>query len=151
MAHHSDIRITEHREVSGTAVGLTAFASMMMVMAGSFSVLIGLAGIFENEFWEVVPALDTATSGDVYVFQLDATTWGWIHLLLGVVVAAAGFALFYGQVWARVVGVMVAVVSAIVNFMWLPLYPMWGMLVIALDVAIIWALTAHGRDLAHSR
>ena len=73
---------------------------------------------------------------------------GWIHLLAGVLLVVAGFFLFQGAVWAGSVGVGVAVISAVLNFMWLPYYPMWSMLIIALDVFVIWALTAHGRDIA---
>ena len=69
-------------------------------------------------------------------------------LIGGIVVALAGFALFTGAVWARAVGVIVVGISAVVNFMWLPYYPFWSMLIIALDIFVIWALTAHGRDVA---
>ena len=69
---------------------------------------------------------------------------GWI---LGIVVLASGFGIFTGNAAARTVGVIVAALSAVANFLWLPWYPIWGGIVIALDVAIIWALTAHGRDI----
>ena len=69
----------------------------------------------------------------------------------GIIVVLAGIGLFSGAVWARTVGVIVAALSAIVNFAWLPWYPIWGIIIIAVDVAVIWALTAHGRDIAISR
>ena len=84
------------------------------------------------------------------MFSFDTTTWGWIHLIVGIVVILAGFGIFTGNVLARSVGVIVAVVSAIANFMWLPYYPIWSVIVIAIDIAVIWALTAHGRDLARA-
>ena len=86
--------------------------------------------------------------GQKWVFSFNVTTWGWIHLLAGGVLVVAGYFLFQGAVWARVVGVSVAIISAVLSFMWLPYYPIWSMLIIALDVFIIWALTVHGRDIA---
>ena len=81
-----------------------------------------------------------------YLLQFDATQWGWIHLLLGLVVLFAGFAVMSGQTWARVIGVILAVVSALSNFAFIPYYPFWSLTIIALDVFVIWALTAHGSD-----
>jgi hypothetical protein len=82
-----------------------------------------------------------------YVFKLDVTAWGWIHLLLGILIFAAGLGLFAGQVWARVVGVGLALLSAIATFGFIPYYPFWSVLIIALAIGVIWALTAHGRDI----
>ncbi|HET9724456.1 MAG TPA: hypothetical protein VFR44_11545 [Actinomycetota bacterium] len=134
------------REPSGWAVGWTFFAGFMMIMIGAFHVIAGLAGIFEDEFLRVVPAVGTQVQGDVYFLQFDATTWGWIHLIGGIVVALAGFGLFSGAVWARTVGVIMAVISTLIAFAWIPYYPVWGIIIIAMAVAVIWALTAHGRD-----
>jgi hypothetical protein len=129
-------------ESSGWAVGFALFAAVMMIMAGSWQALAGLVAIFQNEFY-----VQTRN----YVFQLDATTWGWIHLVVGVVVGLAGLALLAGQTWARVVGIVLAVLSAIANFLFIPYYPFWSMLIIALDVLVIWALAAHGRELRGAR
>jgi hypothetical protein len=82
-----------------------------------------------------------------YLFKFDVTTWGWIHLILGIIVALAGWGLLSGRTWARVVGITLAVLSAIANFLWLPYYPLWSLLIIALDVLVIWALAAHGHEL----
>ena len=76
----------------------------------------------------------------------DVTTWGWIHILVGVIAVAAVVGLFSGAVWARTVAVAVAAVSILVNFLWLPYNPVWAVLIIAFDIFVIWALTAHGRD-----
>jgi len=124
---------------SGWAVGWTVFAAFMMVMIGIFQAIAGLAALFNDEFYVV---------GKEYIFQFDVTTWGWIHLLLGIVVLLAGFGLFTGAVWARAVGVIMAVISAILGFAWMPWYPIWGITFVAIAVAVIWALTAHGRDIA---
>jgi hypothetical protein len=118
------------------------FAAIMMIMVGVFDALQGLIGIFQNEFY-------VATRN--YLFKLDATTWGWIHLILGVLIAFAGWGLLSGRTWARVVGITLAVISAITNFLWIPYYPFWAILIITLDVFVIWALAAHGGELREPR
>ena len=126
------------RETSGWAVGLILFAAIMMIMVVVFQALQGLIAIFENEFY-------AATRN--YIFKFDATTWGWIHLILGLIVAFAGWGLLSGRTWARVLAITLAVLSAIANFLFIPYYPFWSLLLITLDVLVIWALAAHGGDL----
>ena len=91
------------------------------------------------------------TADNTYYLSLDTTSWGWTHLIVGIIVFLAGLGVLAGQVWARTVGVIVAAGSAIVNFAFIPVYPVWAIVVIAIDIAIIWALTAHGRDIATPR
>jgi hypothetical protein len=122
---------------SGWATGFIMFAGVMMIMAGSFQAFAGLVAIFENEFYVTTPN---------YLLQLDATSWGWIHLLLGLLVVFAGFAVLNGMVWGRVIGVTLAVLSAFANFAFIPYSPFWSTLIIAVDIFVIWALTVHGRD-----
>jgi hypothetical protein len=129
---------SRERPASGWAVGVTLFAAVMMLLTGTFQVLAGLVAIFENEFY---------VSTRNYLFQFDATSWGWIHLIVGLIVAFAGWGLLSGRTWARVVAITLAVLSATANFLFLPYYPFWALTVIALDIFIIWALTAHGHDL----
>ena len=136
------------QERSGTAIGFTMFAAFMMIMVGCFHIISGLAGLFENEFWSIVPAVGTEQGGDAYFLQFDATTWGWIHLIVGLIVLFAGMALFKGSVWARTVGVILAIISAIANFAFLPWYPFWSITMIVVSIFVIWALTVHGRDIA---
>jgi hypothetical protein len=124
-------------EPSGWAVGWTWFAGFMMIMIGVFHVIAGLVAVIDDEFYVV---------GQEYVFQFDTSTWGWIHLIVGAVVLLAGFAVFSGAVWARSVGVIMALISAIAAFAWLPYYPVWAIVIIAIAVSVIWALSAHGRD-----
>ena len=102
------------------AVGLTLFAAVMMIMVGAFQALQGIVALFNDTFY---------VAGEKWIFSFDITTWGWIHLVVGA-------------------GVAVAALSAVLNFMWMPYYPLWSMLIIALDVFVIWALIAHGRDIA---
>jgi hypothetical protein len=127
-----------NREVSGWAVGWTVFAAVMLWLIGAFHAIAGLIGIVEDELYVV---------GREYIFQFDVTTWGWIHLIMGIIVIAAGVGLFSGAAWARTVGVIVAIVSILANFAWLPWYPIWSITMIAIGILVIWALTIHGRDI----
>jgi hypothetical protein len=126
------------RETSGWAVGFILFAAIMMIMVGVFQAFQGLVAIFENEFY-------VATRN--YLFQFDATTWGWIHLVVGLLVAFAGWGLLSGRTWARVVAITLALLSAVANFLFIPYYPFWSLLIITLDIFVIWAIAAHGGDL----
>ena len=126
------------REPSSAAEGWTMFASIMMIFIGVPHGIAGLSGIIHDDLYAVTPN---------YVLKFDVTTWGWIHLIGGIVVVLAGFGVFSGKVWARTVGVILAAVSALVSFAWIPLYPIWSIVVIAIDVTVIWALTVHGRDI----
>jgi hypothetical protein len=109
-----------------------------MILVGSFHAIAGLVAIIDDEFY-------VATRE--YVFQFDATQWGWIQLIWGILVAIAGGYLVTGSVVARTVGVLMALGSAIAGFAWLPYYPVWGVTMIAIAVSVVWALTAHGRDI----
>jgi hypothetical protein len=135
----SDYGSRAREEPPGWAAGFIVFAAVMMLLSGVFQALQGLIAIFENEFY-----VQTRN----YLFKFDATTWGWIHLILGIIVALAGWGLLSGRTWARVVGITLAVLSAIANFLWLPYYPFWSLLIIALDVFVIWALAVYGGRLA---
>jgi hypothetical protein len=126
------------RQTSGWAVGFIMFAAIMMIMAGVFQALQGLVAIFENEFY-------VATRN--YTFQFDATTWGWIHLLLGLLVAFAGWGLLSGKTWARLLAITLAALSATANFLFIPYYPFWSLLLVTLNILVIWAITAHGGEL----
>jgi hypothetical protein len=126
-------------ERSSWAAGYTVFAACVMITVGILHAITGLVALLDDQFFVI---------GQKYVFKIDVTTWGWIHLVAGLVVLLAGLALFSGAIWARTIGVLLAVVSAIANFAFLPYYPVWSIVMIALDVAILWALTVHGRDVA---
>ncbi len=130
--------MTELKVRSDAAIGWTIFAAFMMMIIGSFHLIAGLAGLIGDNLYAKTPN---------YLFQFDTTTWGWIHLIGGTVVIAAGIGLFNGAVWARTVGVIVAAVSALATFAWMPAYPVWAITILAIDIAVIWALTAHGRDI----
>ncbi len=110
-----------------------------MVTVGILQLFQGIAAVAKDQVFVV--GLD-------YVYKFDLTTWGWIHIGLGVVVAAVGLALFTGADWARVCAVVVAAISILANFMWLPYYPWWSVLIIALDVVVIWAVSTWDPDRA---
>lgn len=116
--------------------GWTALAATLMIFGGAMAILQGISAIAKDNVF-------VATND--YVFQFSLTGWGWVHLILGIVIVLAGFALFSGAVWARVVGVALAGLGAIANFLWLPHYPLWAIVLIAIDIFIIWALCAGPR------
>ncbi len=118
-------------------VGWIAFAGFMLIIGGIFSATYGLIAIF-NDTWAV-----WGNRGAVF---LDLTQWGWVHLIAGVVVILAGVGVMTGNILARTIGVFVAGVSMIVNFAALPIYPVWSILMITVDVLVIWALIVHGRE-----
>jgi hypothetical protein len=120
---------------SAWAIGGLTFAAAMLMLIGSFQVLAGLAAIFNDDFFVV---------GQNYTFDLDTTAWGWIHLLLGILLLVAGWGLFTGATWAAVTALVLAMLSAVQNFFFIPYYPWWSLLIIALDVWVIWALTRPG-------
>jgi hypothetical protein len=126
------------RQPSGAAAGWIMFAGFVMIIGGSFSALAGLALLINPDTWDNVT--DT-------VIEQSATTWGWWKLIVGAVLILAGFGVFSGNVLARTVGVIAAVVSCISAFAWMNFYPVWAICIIAIDIAVIWALTAHGRDI----
>lgn len=132
---------TSGEPASGWVVGFALFAGVMMVMAGVFGVIAGIAGIAENKFYVVRAG---------YVFEFDVTAWGWIHLLIGVLVGVAGVFVFSGQPWARGIGIATAVVHAVVNFIFIPYYPFWSILLVALDITVIWALAMYSRRTAEA-
>src|SRR4051794_22362421 len=123
-------------EVSWWAVGLAVFAGCIMVLIGFFQFFEGLAAVVRDDQYVVTSR---------YAYKVDTTAWGWIHLIWGAVVFGAGFGVLTGRTWARVVGIIVVGASAFAQFLSLPYCPLWAMLIIALDIACIWALSVYGR------
>ena len=127
------------RMPSTAAVGWISFAGILMVVVGGFKILQGLGWVINSK--HLFP------DGNDAVFGQSATSWGWFQILLGVVVLLAGLAVFSGNVLARTVGVIGAVISMFSAFASMTFYPAWALAIIAIDVAVIWALTVHGRDI----
>ena len=120
-------------------VGWIAFAGVMMVLLGTFHVIQGLVAIFRDDYFLL------SSSG--LILEVDYTVWGWIHVIVGAVLVASGFFVFTGNVAARTVGVVLAMLSAIVNLAFLSAYPIWSAIMIGFNVLAIWALTVHGGEL----
>jgi hypothetical protein len=122
-----------------TAIGFTAFAAALMIISGIWALLVGISALAKDRVFVVAPD---------YTYKIDVTGWGWIHLILGIVVAVAGFCLLLGQTWARMLAVVLAICSAVAQFLFLPYYPLWSILIIALNVFVIWAVLTGGRSRA---
>jgi len=120
------------KDVSGWAAAGIGFAAVMLMMIGTFQVVAGLAAIIEDDLFVV---------GRAYAFDLDVTAWGWLHLIIGTLLVFTGFGLFGRQAWAGVTAIFLATLSAIANFFFIPYYPFWAILLIALNVWVIWSLT----------
>lgn len=126
-----------YRETTGWT-GWIVFAGVMMIIAGSLNALYGLVAVV-NDTWVV-----WTNRTHVYI---DVSQWGWVHIVLGAVVLLAGIGVFSGNILARTIGVIVASISLLVNFFFIPVYPLWALTVIAIDALVIWALTAHGSEM----
>jgi hypothetical protein len=122
-------------DVSGWAVGGTLFAATVLMLIGVFQAVAGLVAIFDDDFYLVTRN---------YTFDLDTSAWGWIHLLIGILLVAVAWGLFARSAWAGVTAIMLAGLSAVVNFFFIPYYPFWSILIIALDIWVIWSLTRPG-------
>jgi hypothetical protein len=118
--------------VSGWAIGGLTFAASMLFLIGAFQVIAGLAAIINDEFFVI---------GRNYTFDLDVSAWGWIHLILGGLLLFAGWGLYAMRTWAVITALVLAMLSAIDNFFFIPYYPWWSLLIIALDIWVIWSLT----------
>jgi hypothetical protein len=127
--------------VSPWAVGFVLFAAMMMILLGIFQAIGGLAAVLDDNFYAV-------RSG--YDLKIDVTTWGWIQLVGGIVVALAGVFLLTGNILARIVAITLAVVSIIWSFYSIPYYPVWSILMIAFGIGIIWAVASLGSQVSEA-
>ncbi|MFC8917917.1 hypothetical protein ACGF5F_19030 [Streptomyces sp. NPDC047821] len=128
-AHHTGPE--EHRTRGGWASGGVMFAGVLMMVEGVLGMLQGIAGIAEDDVYGRV--------GE-YVFEFNVSAWGWIHLGLGLLLAAIGAGILSGAEWARASGVALAALAVIANFIWLPYQPVWAIVSIAIAIFVIWAL-----------
>ncbi|MFI6655450.1 hypothetical protein ACIBL8_08055 [Streptomyces sp. NPDC050523] len=119
------------------AAGLVTFGAVMLTIVGLLGVFRGIMAIAKDDVFVNTPN---------YVFQFDLTSWGWIHLVLGVIAVGVSFGLFTAATWARVSGVAIAGLIIIGNFLSLPYYPVWSIVMIAFSGFIIWALCVVKRD-----
>ena len=124
-------RHTYDDEQGSTAYGIAVFAGVLLATLGCFHILQGFSAVLKD---------DVFVKGIDYVYEIDLTTWGWVTMLLGVIGVAVGVGILKGQTWANVVGIGFAGLSALGQFAMMPYYPLWGMLIIAVDILVIWAL-----------
>src|SRR4051794_5794276 len=130
---------TQYAEPTSAWAGWVVFGGVMLIMMGSFQIIEGLVALFDDGFYLV--------RSNGLVVDVNYNTWGWIHLLIGVVGVLAGLGLLVGNMVARIVGVIAAFLSAIVNLAFISAYPVWSAIMITLDVIVIYAVVVHGREL----
>lgn len=128
---------TSHRSAATAwSAGGVIFAATLMIIGGVFGIFEGIAGLVNNRIYSVP---------QVYAWRFTTYSWGWVHLFVGIALAAAGLALLTGSNWARYFGIAVAGVSLLTNFFFVPYYPFWSLAIMAMDVFIIWALATAPR------
>ena len=133
-----DTRTTAYGDRTTGWTGWIGFAGVMMIIGGFLNAFYGLVAVVNDEWvvWTNRSAM-----------FLDITQWGWVHIILGLAIGLAGFGVFTGNVLARTLGVVVAAISLMTNFFFIPAYPIWAITVIVIDMLVIWALTVHGHEM----
>ena len=118
--------------------GWVVFAGVMLIMLGSFQIIQGLVALFDDGFYLV--------RSNGLVVDVDYNTWGWVHTGIGIIGVLAGLGLLAGNMAARIVGIVIAFLSALVNLAFLSAYPVWSTIMITVDVIVIYAIIVHGRE-----
>ncbi|WP_042421425.1 DUF7144 family membrane protein [Streptacidiphilus anmyonensis] len=118
------------------AVGAVVFAAVLLLVNGVLGILQGASAVSKDKVFVSTPH---------YLYKFDLTGWGWIHVVLGIIAILVGLGLLADQGWARWTGVAIACLSLIAQFLWLPYYPFWSVVMMGIDVFIIWGLTSHRR------
>ncbi|MFI6124407.1 hypothetical protein ACIBCU_32445 [Streptomyces sp. NPDC051064] len=111
--------------------GVSLSAGAMLMLSGPLSILLGVTGI----------AHDTLFSSPRYAYRFDLTAWGWLHLVIGLALVIAGVGILAGKSWGRGAGIALAGISLITQFMFIPYYPVWSIIVMTLDLIIVWVLS----------
>ena len=132
--HATSGAAAQGRQSSPWATGFAMFAAILMIIAGLWGIIVGISAILNDKVF-------VTTQG--YLYEFDITVWGWLHLIIGILVGGAGIGIIQGATWGRVVGIAVAALSLLANFLFIPHYPVWSISIIALDVLIIWALITY--------
>jgi hypothetical protein len=121
--------------------GWVVFAGVLMVIGGVLWTIQGLVAVFKN---------DIVIFGEEAALFLNVTGWGWVHVILGLLLLLSGILVMRGNLFGRTMAVFLVVLSIIVNFLWLPVYPIWALVIIAIDVFVLYAVVVHGRELKRS-
>lgn len=129
----------EHAIRESAWVAWVNFAGVMLILLGCFHAIQGLVALFRDEVFVV--------GHRNLVVDVSFTAWGWLHIAWGALAIVVGACLLVGQTWARIIAVIVALLSAVTNVAFLPAYPVWSGLMIAIDIIVIWAITVHGGEL----
>jgi hypothetical protein len=125
---------------SAWVVGFVVLAAIWMTVAGAFHFIQGLAAVIDDDYFVIV---------NTYAYDRDVSTWGWLHLFGGIILVIGGLSLLSGATWARILAVFLVIASALLNFVSIPYYPLWSIVLLALDGLIIWALLSY--DESHER
>ncbi len=127
---------TNSSDITGW-VGWVYFAGYMLMLLGIFQSIAGLVALFNDEVYVL---------GQANLWVLDYTTWGWGHLLFGILLMFAGAAVIAGKMWGRVIGIIVAGLSMIANFAFIPVYPVWSTILVVVNILVLYALIVHGDE-----
>ncbi|WP_067570810.1 DUF7144 family membrane protein [Nocardia acidivorans] len=130
MAHTTD---TDHSVRQGVAAGTSIAAAVLLLVIGVLTILQGISAAASDDL------LIVGTND--YIYKFNTSAWGWIHIVVGAIVVLTAIGLMTGATWGRVAAIIIAAVSIVENFLWLPYYPAWSLLIIALDVVVIWAVS----------
>ncbi|MFJ4682367.1 hypothetical protein ACIQNG_18290 [Streptomyces sp. NPDC091377] len=125
----------------GWVTGGITFAGVLMLVGGVLAILQGVAAISDDHVYASV---------GTYIYEINLTGWGWIHVVLGALFAITGWGVLTGAAWGRVAGIALASLSLVAQFLFLPYAPVWSVVMMAIDVFIIWAL-ASGQEAASRR
>ncbi|MCA2211198.1 MULTISPECIES: DUF7144 family membrane protein [Nocardia] len=127
----------QHEVRDGIAAGTSIAAGILLAVVGVLQIFQGISAVAND---------DLIVVGPEYAYQFDLTSWGWWHIVLGAIVVIVAIGLIAGQTWGRVAAMLIAALSIVANFLWLPYYPWWSIIIIVLDVVVIWAIaTWHPR------
>ncbi|WP_459545664.1 DUF7144 family membrane protein [Nocardia sp. X0981] len=121
------------------AGGTSIAAAALLLTAGFITLFQGISAVADDEVF---------VAGPRYIYEFDLTGWGWVHIVIGILLVLTALALMTGAVWARIVAIGLACLSIVANFLWIPYYPLWSILIIALDVVIIWAIATWDTEVA---
>ncbi len=127
----------QHPVRDGIAAGTSIGAGILLAVVGVLQIFQGISAVAND---------DLIVVGPEYLYQFDLTSWGWWHIVLGALAVIIASGLLAGQTWGRVAAMVIAALSIIANFLWLPYYPWWSILIIAVDIVVIWAVATWRPD-----